>query len=102
MLISGLAENQLSGQHVGLVRVIYYRRLRDDGFLNLFEAYLGASLEAGNAWQDSDDISFDNTISAGSVFMGFDTPIGPLYAGYGATDTNQQSAFIFLGPRTTF
>ena len=57
---------------------------------------------AGNAWQDSDDISFDNTISAGSVFLGFDTPIGPLYAGYGATDTDEQSVFVFLGPRLNF
>ena len=37
LLISGLEEDQLSGQHVGLVRLVYYRQLRDDGFLNLFE-----------------------------------------------------------------
>ena len=102
LLISGLAEDQLSGQHVGIARLIYYRRLSDDGFLRLFDTYLGGSLETGNAWQDSDDISFDNTISAGSLFLGFDTPVGPLYLGYGATDTSEQSAFVFLGPRFTF
>ncbi|MCP4764888.1 MAG: BamA/TamA family outer membrane protein [Gammaproteobacteria bacterium] len=102
LLISGLAEDQLSGQHVGIVRLIYYRRLSDDGFLRLFDTYLGASLESGNAWQDKDDISFDNTITAGSLFLGYDTPVGPLYLGYGATDTDEQSMFIFLGPRFSF
>jgi len=102
LLISGLQEDQLSGQHVGIARLVYYRRLSDDGFLRIFDTYLGASLETGNAWQDADDISFDNTITAGSLFLGFDTPIGPLYTGYGATDTDEQSAFVFLGPRFTF
>jgi len=102
LLISGLEENQLSGQHIGLARLIYYRRLSDDGFLKLFESYVGASLESGNAWQDSDDISFDNTIAAGSVFLGFSTPVGPLYTGYGATDTDEQGLFLYLGPRFTF
>jgi NTE family protein len=102
LLISGLAQDQLSGQHTGLARLVYYRRLSDDGFLRLFDTYLGASLETGNAWQDSDDISFDDTIAAGSVFLGYDTPVGPLYLGYGATDTDEQSAFAFLGPRFTF
>ena len=102
LLISGLEEDQLSGQHFGLARVVYYRKLSEDGFLRLFETYLGGSLESGNVWQDSDDISFDNTIAAGSVFVGWDTPIGPVYAGYGATDTDDESAFIYLGPRFTF
>jgi len=102
LLISGLAEDQLSGQHFGIARLVYYRRLSDDGFLRLFDTYLGRSLETGNVWQDADDISFDDTITAGSVFLGFDTPVGPLYTGYGATDTNEQSAFIFLGPHLTF
>jgi len=102
LLISGLAEDQLSGQHFGIARLVYYRRLSDDGFLRLFDTYLGGSLETGNVWQDADDISFDDTITAGSVFLGFDTPVGPLYTGYGATDTNEQSAFIFLGPHLTF
>jgi NTE family protein len=100
--LSGLEENQLSGQHTGLVRLVYYRQLSDDGFLKLFKSYIGASLESGNVWQDSDDISFDDTITAGSLFLGFDTPIGPLYTGYGSTDTDEQSVFIYLGPRFTF
>jgi NTE family protein len=70
--------------------------------LQLFKGYAGASLEMGNVWQRSEDISFDNTITAGSLFVGFDTPIGPLYLGYGRTDTQQDSLYIYLGPRISF
>jgi NTE family protein len=39
---------------------------------------------------------------SGSAFLGFDTPIGPLYVGYGRTDTDLESVYIYLDPRFTF
>ena len=97
--LSGLQEDQLSGQHLGLIELIYMRRLSNVRF---FRTFAGISLETGNVWQRSEDISFDNTILAGSVFLGFDTPIGPLYVGYGRADTDRQSVYFYLGPRFTF
>jgi NTE family protein len=70
--------------------------------MQLFNAYAGASVELGNIWQDSNDVSIDNSITAGSVFLGFDTPIGPLYLAYGRTDTSRDSFYIYLGPRFAF
>lgn len=100
--LSGLQDDQLSGQHFGQINLIYMRRLTDVGFFQLFKTYAGATLEVGNVWQTSDAVSFDNTITAGSLFLGFDTPIGPLYLAYGRTDTHEQSLYIYLGPRFTF
>ena len=100
--LSGFQEDQLSGQHVGLVQVIYMHNLNHAKFLSLFKSYAGVSLEVGNVWQTSEAVSFDNTIMAGSLFLGIDTPIAPLYLGYGITDTDERSAFIYLGPRFTF
>ena len=97
--LSGFQVGELSGQHLGLLRLIYMHRLVDVRF---FKTYAGASLETGNVWQRSEDVSLDNSITAGSVFLGFDTPIGPLYLGYGMTDTDRQSAYIYLGPRFTY
>ena len=97
--LSGLQENQLSGQNAGLISLTYYRRIND---IQLFKTYLGASLELGNVWQSSKDASFNNTITAGSVFLGVDTPIGPLYLAYGRADNGQSSIYIYLGPRVTF
>jgi NTE family protein len=100
--LSGLQEDQLSGQHAGLISLIYMRRLTETRLIPLFNSYAGFSLETGNVWQQSNEISFDNTITAGSLFVGFDTPIGPVYLGYGRTETDKQSVYIYLGPRFTF
>lgn len=96
--LSGLQENQLSGQYAGLVSLVYMRRVND---IRLFQAYAGASLERGNVWQHSTDISFGNTITGGSVFLGVDTPIGPLYFAYGQSNNGEHSFYIYLGPRFT-
>jgi NTE family protein len=97
--LSGLQENQLSGQHAGLVGLIYMRRLQHSRFL---QSYIGGSLEAGNVWQDTADVSLDNSIIGGSAFLGLDTPIGPVYLGYGRTDTSESSIYIHIGPRLSF
>src|SRR5260221_11395027 len=97
--LSGLQENQLSGQYAGLATLAYYRRIADIQFL---QTYVGTSLEVGNVWQDSKNVSFGNTITAGSVFLGVDTPIGPLYLAYGRAEGGFYSFYIYLGPRFTF
>ncbi len=51
--LSGFSENALSGQHAGLARALYYRRV---GVMFFQAVYLGGSLEAGNVWEDADDI----------------------------------------------
>jgi NTE family protein len=100
--LSGLQNDQLSGQRLAQVNLIYMRQLSADGFFTLFESFAGMSLETGNVWQTSDAVSADDTINAGSLFLGFDTPIGPLYLAYGRTDIDQQSLYFYLGPRFTF
>lgn len=97
--LSGLQENQLTGQRAALLNLIFMRRVLKVRF---FQSYVGASVEVGNVWQRSSDVSFDNTITAGSVFIGIDTPIGPLYVAYGRTDEDDQSAHLYLGPRMSF
>ncbi len=96
--LSGLQDNELTGQHAGLADLIYMRRIYK---IQFFQSYLGASLELGNAWQDTDDVSMDNTLVAGSLFLGLDTPIGPLYFAWGRTDEDDRSLYIYLGPRMT-
>lgn len=97
--LSGLQEDQLSGQHAGLATLTYMRALKR---ASIFSSFLGVSLETGNVWQDSDDISFSNSINAGSVFLGMETPIGPVYIGYGRADTDESSLYLHIGPRFTF
>lgn len=97
--LSGLQENQLSGQHAGLIGLVYLRRLQQSRFL---QSFIGGSLEAGNVWQDTADVSLDDSIIGGSAFLGLDTVIGPVYFGYGRTDTGESSIYIHIGPRLAF
>ena len=92
--LSGYQQNVLSGQHAGQLTLGYMKHLAKVG---KFSGYLGASLELGNVWERSEDISFDNTITAGSLFVGWDTPVGPVYLAYGQADGGQKTVYMFIG-----
>ena len=63
----------------------------------LLPSYLGMSLEAGEVWQDQDDVSLADLRIAGSLFIGFDTILGPFYLGAGWAEGGDRSAYIQLG-----
>lgn len=92
--LSGLHSNELSGQHYAQLTANYRRRIFD---FDLMPTYVGASLEVGNVWNNKDDISFDSTIAAGSMYVGFDSFIGPLYFAYGQAEGGRSSLYVFLG-----
>ncbi|MGU3349856.1 patatin-like phospholipase family protein [Pseudomonas monsensis] len=95
--LSGFREDAISGQNVSLLRAVYYRRLTPRAYLPLdFPLYAGASLERGRAWNN--DNEFDSGyINAASVFIGFETPLGPLNFSYGLNDANEQAVYLNLG-----
>ena len=91
--LSGFNQNELSGANLGLVRAIY---LRDLG-TSLIKTYAGGSLEFGNVWDERSDIDWDSLRFGGSLFVGADTFIGPLYLGYGQADSGNGALYLFLG-----
>ncbi|WP_313282285.1 patatin-like phospholipase family protein [Stutzerimonas balearica] len=95
--LSGFRQDAVAGQNISLGRVVYYRRMTPRAFLPLdFPVYLGASLEHGRAWNEGN--AFDSGyINAGSVFLGYDTPLGPLNIGYGVNDEDEQALYLDLG-----
>lgn len=96
--LSGYHERELLGENAALFRTVYYRRLGDSGQLFSVPAFVGGSLEAGNVYQDRDDlISLENLIFAGSVFVGIDSPFGPIFLAYGRADTGEGSMYLNFG-----
>ncbi|AOZ14328.1 MULTISPECIES: patatin-like phospholipase family protein [Pseudomonas] len=95
--LSGFRQDALSGQNISLMRAVYYRRLTPRSYLPFdFPLYAGASLERGRAWNN--DNEFDSGyINAASVFIGFDTPLGPLNFSYGFNDDDQKALYLNLG-----
>jgi NTE family protein len=95
--LSGLQANQIHGQYGGVARIIGYHRLARFNSLIGTGIYVGGSLETGNAWQNSRDIRFSNLRAAGSIYVGADTILGPLYLGYGLADRGSHSFYLALG-----
>lgn len=91
--LSGYDQDSLSGQQSALAVVQIYRRYEP---LPIFSWYVGGTLEYGGVWEDQEDIGSDG-IAAGSLFVGADTPLGPLYLGYGHAENGRNAAFFYLG-----
>lgn len=95
--LSGFAPDQLSGQHVAYGQAVYYRRLTERGpFLDI-PIYIGGSIEAGNVYDDLDDISVSSLTWSGSLFVGVNSPIGPVYLGGGLAEGGSTAAYLFVG-----
>ncbi|MDH3788223.1 MAG: BamA/TamA family outer membrane protein [Xanthomonadales bacterium] len=92
--LSGLAPDQLSGRHLGLANVVYRRRINS---LDLLPAYAGASLEAGNVWNFRDDIALDDLRYSASIYIGADTPVGPVYFAVGHSDSGDNAVYFYVG-----
>jgi NTE family protein len=96
--LSGLERRQLTGNYLGFGSLIYYRSVsRPRGLAPVGGFRLGGSLETGNAWDTTDDIAFDDLRFSASVFLGFDTLVGPIYTAYGLADGGSGSWYFFLG-----
>ena len=93
--MSGLGRGQLRAKNVGSGRLFYYYKLAEiQGFAS--SVYLGGSMEAGNAWDNKDDFG-SYPIFGGSVFLGIDTMLAPLYIAYGQAEGNDGKVYLFLG-----
>ncbi|WP_295483396.1 patatin-like phospholipase family protein [Pseudomonas sp. SC11] len=95
--LSGFRQDSLSGQNISLMRMVYYRRLTPRAYVPLdLPLYLGGSLERGRAWNNDND--FDSGyINAASVFLGLETPLGPLNISYGINTEHQKAVYLNLG-----
>jgi NTE family protein len=96
--LSGLARDELAGTQYGLARALFYRRVSrgGTGFLE-FPAYLGVSLEAGNTWAPRDDVDWSGLQAGGSVFLGAESPFGPVYLAAGFGEQGARAFYLQLG-----
>jgi NTE family protein len=96
--LSGLAQTSLIGPNYAITRAIYFRKIGrgGEGFFE-FPAYIGMSLEVGNTWNERGEISYGSARKDGSIFIAFDTFLGPLYLGSGYDTRGDSAYFLFLG-----
>ena len=77
--MSGFERDQLVGQHFGFSMLGYRYQLGKTGLL---PAYAGMTLEYGNAADRRSNV-YGEGIFNGSFYLGYDSPLGPLYLGLG-------------------
>ncbi|MBH9551239.1 patatin-like phospholipase family protein [Inhella sp. 4Y17] len=94
--LSGMQADQITGNALALFRAGVYHRLLDAPVLSR-GLFLGGSLEAGNVWIQPRAARWSALRWAGSVYVGADTAIGPLYLALGRTDTGSNAVYLFLG-----
>ena len=96
--LSGTRQNFYSGRQMAFAMAQYQRRLSDSSVIPLeLPIYVGGSLEAGQVWSERSDMDSDDLITAGSVYLALDTPIGPLYLAYGRTENSRDALYLALG-----
>ncbi|HTU68174.1 MAG TPA: patatin-like phospholipase family protein [Steroidobacteraceae bacterium] len=97
--LSGTTPDTLVGPHFAIARGIFYRQIGTkgtQGFLDV-PVYLGASIEKGNVWTTRKEMSFASAKTNGSVFIGMDTLLGPVYFATGFDDDGGSAYYLFLG-----
>jgi len=92
---SGYARGELTGQRLEFARAVYMYRLQRQRF---FEgAYAGFSLEAGRLTGPLVPGSVSGNLRSAAVFVAVDTPVGPVYVGYGRAEGGHGAAYFYLG-----
>lgn len=92
--LAGFQQNELTGQDYALAFAGYTYEL---GKVLGRSAQAGGTVEYGNAWQRRSDMSISDGIWNGSLFLGFDSWIGPLIFGIGMREGGHRVVFIELG-----
>ena len=87
--LSGFAQDELRGQNFGVARLGYLHRLGR-------AFYLGGYGEAGRAAVTTSDIVI-NPILALTAVAAYDTPLGPLYLGYGVAQGSHRQLYLLFG-----
>ena len=94
---SGFRQNGLAGQNYNLARVVYYRRLNASSMPLTIPVYLGGTLEYGRVYNKGDDALDTGYMGAGSLLLGMDTFLGPLFLGIGANQEGERALYMNLG-----
>ncbi|WP_341502952.1 patatin-like phospholipase family protein [Gallaecimonas sp. GXIMD4217] len=96
--LSGYSRLAISGSHMRFGALAYsYQLLENDFGFFRSPVFVGFSLEAGNVWERRADIDYEDLITAGSIYAGVDSPIGPIFLGYGRNSAEEDSLYFFLG-----
>ncbi len=92
---SGYKTGQLLNERFSFARLGYNYKLWNVPLLE--GMYAGVSAEVGDYGRPLVPGNPSGMLYSGSVFLALDSPVGPIYLGYGVGSGGNQSAYFFLG-----
>lgn len=96
--LSGFQPAGLAASDFVIGRATYYRQLDSlGGAFAKLDLFGGASLQMASTKSDIAAIPDNSDITAGLVFLGADTPLFPVYLGFGLNNQNEQAVYLNLG-----
>ena len=57
----------------------------------------GVSLETARVGTPYTETQLTGRLNSASIYLGGETPLGPVYLGYGRSDSGASSVYLFLG-----
>jgi len=96
--LSGYQEGEITDQQGGFLYLGLYRRIGGIPDSSLGSAvYLGGSLEMGSTWNGEGSFKLKDQVFGGSLFLGIDTILGPIYLAQGFGEGGRRVSYFFLG-----
>lgn len=96
--LSGFREDALVGSDLAYFSMTYLHRLNQQSVLPVdLPVYVGITIETGNTWENQDVVSFQDLIFGGALLVGVNSPLGPIYFGYGRAEQNKSAFYLKLG-----
>jgi len=95
--LTGLQSGELRGEDFGYAQVGLGWRLTDVTPLLGMTLYGGGAIEAGNVWKRLDGTSPEGVLLGGRLFLGGQTPFGPVSLSLGYVETGDVAFYLSLG-----
>jgi NTE family protein len=95
--LSGYRVNQFAGNRYAFGRLMYYKQAVHLPDILGSGVYFGGSAEVARASERAGGLPDAGTLWSGSVFLGADTFLGPLFFGLGVGGSGHWSLYLLLG-----
>ena len=92
---SGYATDQLIADSFEYGRILYTHRISRSSLLD--GAYGGISLEMTNLGEPLVPGNIHGELRSVGLFLGTDSPLGPVYLGYGRAEDGNSAFYFYLG-----
>lgn len=94
---SGYRVGELIGREYAFGALQLRRRVADLNETLGTGVYVGATVEVGNVFERFDAVPSRGLLAGGSVFVGIDSKVGPIYLAYGLSQGGHHALYLYVG-----